>query len=98
MPFSQGDLDPESPSKKGYFDAYFCLFIFMFMAIYEFIQYFAHLSSFTVNVDLIWWGGKHNLFYCIFVLIVQACNTVKNYHDFNGKKLWKCYSKNLLNG
>ncbi len=24
--------------------------------------------------------------------------TVKNYRDFNGKKLWKCYSKNLLNG
>ncbi len=24
--------------------------------------------------------------------------TVKNDRDFNGKKLWKCYSKNLLNG
>ncbi len=56
MPFSQGDLDPESPSKN--FDVYFCLFLFMFMAIYEFIQYFAHLSSFTVNVDLIWWGWE----------------------------------------
>ncbi len=29
-------------------------------------------------------------------LLTKYC-TVKNYHDFNGKKLWKCYSKNVLN-
>ncbi len=25
-------------------------------------------------------------------------HTLKNDRDFNSKKLWKCYSKNLLNG
>ncbi len=25
-------------------------------------------------------------------------HTVKNDRDFNSKKLWKCYSKNPLNG
>ncbi len=41
--------------------------------------------------------NQNNLF-CLCILHSRKLYTVKNDRDFKGKKLWKCYSKNLLNG
>ncbi len=39
-----------------------------------------------------------NEFKCNIVHYAVFTHTVKNDRDFNSKKLWKCYSKNPLNG
>ncbi len=39
------------------------------------------------------WIHRHSMILINHIRLIK-----KNYCDFNSKKLWKCYSKNLLNG
>ncbi len=57
--------------------------------LHTFIHFFFHIIKFC---PLCFHLFMHSL------VIKHKLFTVKNYYDFNGKKLWKCYSKNLVNG